>query len=566
MNMKIGARLTTNLAALLAFLLVICVVVGMQMARMNENTRRIVEERITLQNLANEGRAGTYFTALYLYRGIAEDSTQAMDADLALVEQQATRNTEIYKTLTTMLGNDPAGNDVMQRLLKVRKDYNVILHPAHVQMAAHEVGAAKATLLEASALQAQLLKAQTDVIDYERKAMDAAVAESQSAYHVALYTLWGLTAADVIVSMVLGWLLSRSIVNPLKEVVEGAEALADGDLTVRVGVDRKDEVGVLAKAVNKAVSQLAQVVGGVKKATESISSATNELASGNADLSQRTEEQAASLEETASSMEELTATVRQNAENAKQASTLASTASHVAQRGGDVVTQVVESMKGISDSSNKVADITGVIESIAFQTNILALNAAVEAARAGEQGRGFAVVASEVRSLAQRSATAAKEIKTLIQDSVAHVGHGSKLVADAGNTMSEIVQSVRRVTDIMNEISAASSEQTAGIEQVGRAVTQMDQVTQQNAALVEEASAAAHSMAEQARELRDAVATFKVDEDASGVVTSTRTSFATAAAGSHPVRAASVPVPVRVPAATFSAPAAPKGDSEWDSF
>lgn len=267
--------------------------------------------------------------------------------------------------------------------------------------------------------------------------------------------------------------------------------------------------------------QLTAIVQGIKRSSESIALAAGEIAQGNTDLSQRTEEQAASLEETASSMQQLTATVRQNADNAHQATVLAATASGIAQRGGEVVGHVVETMQGISASSNKVAEIIDVIEGIAFQTNILALNAAVEAARAGEQGRGFAVVAGEVRALAQRSATAAKEIKDLIGESVARVDAGSRLVGEAGNTISDVVESVKRVTDIMNEISSASEEQSTGIEQVNQAVTQMEQVTQQNAALVEEASAAAQSMARQAQSLREAVAVFKVDRAGSNADSST---------------------------------------------
>jgi methyl-accepting chemotaxis protein len=315
----------------------------------------------------------------------------------------------------------------------------------------------------------------------------------------------------LIVATVLCVIVRRSIVDPLQRVVHGAEALARGDLSIKVDVHRQDEVGAVAESLNRAITQLGGIVSGVKHASESISSASQQLAAGNTDLSQRTEQQAASLEETASSMEELTATVRQNADNAQQATTLATNASSIARRGGEEVERVVETMHEISGSSAKVAEIITVIEGIAFQTNILALNAAVEAARAGEQGRGFAVVAGEVRTLAQRSASAAKEIKQLIGESVQRVEVGSKLVEQAGDTIREVVQSVQRVTDIIGEISSASHEQRTGIEQVNQAVSQMDQVTQQNAALVEEASAAAHSMAEQAGTLRHAVAAFKVN-------------------------------------------------------
>jgi methyl-accepting chemotaxis protein len=285
--------------------------------------------------------------------------------------------------------------------------------------------------------------------------------------------------------------------------------VAEGNLTVQVKVRPGDTSSLLA-SLKGMVDRLSEIVGNVRGTTESIKTASREIAAGNADLSQRTEEQASSLEETASSMEELTSTVRQNAESARQANHLAANASDIAVKGGDVVGNVVHTMASISDSSKKIVDIISVIESIAFQTNILALNAAVEAARAGEQGRGFAVVAGEVRNLAQRSAAAAREIKALIDDSTGKVEVGSQQVAQAGTTMTEIVQAVKRVTDIMAEIAAASNEQNAGIEQVNQAITQMDEVTQQNAALVEEAAAAAEAMQEQAKALYEAVGIFRV--------------------------------------------------------
>jgi methyl-accepting chemotaxis protein len=299
----------------------------------------------------------------------------------------------------------------------------------------------------------------------------------------------------------------------LSEVAQVLQKVAEGDLTRRVEGDLQGKFAELKADTNKTVERLAQVIGQIRESSETINLASKEIAQGNADLSQRTEEQASSLEETASSMEELTSTVKQNAENARQANQLATGASEVAVKGGEVVRQVVDTMGGISTASRKIADIIGVIDGIAFQTNILALNAAVEAARAGEQGRGFAVVASEVRSLAQRSANAAKEIKGLIEDSVGRVDQGSRLVEQAGTTIQEVVESVKRVTDIMAEITAASQEQSSGIEQVNQAVTQMDEVTQQNAALVEQAAAAAESLQEQAGSLVQAVAVFRVGQE-----------------------------------------------------
>ena len=306
-------------------------------------------------------------------------------------------------------------------------------------------------------------------------------------------------------------IISNGIVKPLSETVQVAQKFAQGDLTVHINDMGKSELGQLNLALRNMQQSLVNLVRNIQSGSKQVANASAEIASGNHDLSARTESQASSLEETASSMEELGATVRQNADNARTANQLAQSASSVAVRGGEVVAQVVDTMKGINDSSRKISDIISVIDGIAFQTNILALNAAVEAARAGEQGRGFAVVAGEVRSLAQRSAEAAKEIKTLISASVERVEQGSKLVDEAGNTMQEVVASIRRVTDIMGEISAASTEQSLGVTQVGDAVTQMDQVTQQNAALVEEMAAAASSLKTQAEELLNTVNVLKVD-------------------------------------------------------
>jgi len=350
------------------------------------------------------------------------------------------------------------------------------------------------------------IKAEETALMGERTHAVTALASSMS------LTLIGGGSVAVLLAVVLAVWLARNITAPLAYAVGVAQRVAQGDLTMKVEVSSKDETGQLLDALRNMNSALLDIVTRVRSGTDTIATASSEISSGNQDLSSRTEQQAGALEETASSMEELTSTVKQNADNARTASQLAATASETAERGGDVVAQVVETMGAINASSRKIADIISVIDGIAFQTNILALNAAVEAARAGEQGRGFAVVAGEVRTLAQRSAGAAKEIKELIGNSVAQVDTGSRLVDLAGSTMQEVVGSVRRVTDLMNDIAAASDEQRTGIEQVNQAIVQMDQVTQQNAALVEEAAAAADAMQGQAHELATLVGTFRTGE------------------------------------------------------
>ena len=339
--------------------------------------------------------------------------------------------------------------------------------------------------------------------------------EAQTAATVSA-TQWALkigALACVVLGALLAWLVTRSVTRPILQAVDAAEAISDGDLASTVNVSGKDEAARMLQALAQMREKLAGIVADVRQNAESVAVASSQIAQGNNDLSARTEQQASALEETAASMEQLSSTVKQNADNARQGNQLAQSASSVAVKGGEVVGQVVETMKGINDASKKIADIISVIDGIAFQTNILALNAAVEAARAGEQGRGFAVVASEVRSLAGRSADAAREIKALITDSVERVAQGTALVDQAGKTMTEVVNSIRRVTDIMGEISSASTEQSAGVAQVGEAITQMDQATQQNAALVEQSAAAAESLKGQAQHLVGAVAVFKLADE-----------------------------------------------------
>ena len=390
-----------------------------------------------------------------------------------------------------------------------------------------------------------LVKLQLDVGKTE---YEAAIARYESAKLVAI----GLIAFSIAIGAAIGAWLVAGITRSMAQALRIANSVAAGNLTERIDIASNDEIGQLLQALQKMNDGLVDIVAEVRGGTDMIATASGQIAAGNQDLSSRTEQQASSLEETAASMEELTSTVKQNADNARQANVLAESASGVASKGGDVIAQVVDTMGETNDSSRKIVDIIGVIDGIAFQTNILALNAAVEAARAGEQGRGFAVVASEVRNLAQRSAAAAKEIKTLIGTSVERVDAGSKLVNEAGATMHEIVESVRRVTDIMGEISAASQEQTAGIDQINQAVAQMDQVTQQNAALVEEASAASEAMQDQAAKLALVVSVFKLD-----AVAAPRPALRQVASVARSVKAARAPV--------ASKPRAAVGD-EWEQF
>ena len=404
----------------------------------------------------------------------------------------------------------------------------------------------------------------------------AAAAQATTVYAQVKYAMLGLLAAALLLGFVLAWVITRQLLGQLGgepgTAADVAKAVAEGDLTTEIHLKAGDTDSLMAR-LQSMQQALTAAVTNVRQGSENVATASAEIAQGNQDLSNRTEQQASALEETAATMDELGSTVRNNADNAKQANQLALGASEVARKGGTVVGQVVETMKGINDSSRKIADIISVIDGIAFQTNILALNAAVEAARAGEQGRGFAVVASEVRSLAQRSADAAKEIKVLINASVERVAHGTALVDQAGKTMGEIVGAIKRVTDIVGEISSASAEQSSGVAQVGQAVTQMDKATQQNAALVEESAAAAESMKQQAQQLVEAVAVFKLrpGERSYGAATQAQAQAPEAPRTVErrgPNRAINV---ARLPAASKPAKAAPvtplaNGTDAWETF
>ncbi|HCM9254710.1 TPA: methyl-accepting chemotaxis protein [Enterobacter cloacae subsp. dissolvens] len=422
--------------------------------------------------------------------------------------KQAEKNWAAYETLP----RDPRQSDA--EAMEIKRNYD-IYHGALAELI-QLLGAGKINAFFDQPTQSYQDGFEKQYVNYllqNDKLYQMAVENSNSSYSQAIWVLISVLIV-VLVVIVAVWLgIKQALISPLTRLIDNIRHIASGDLVKRIEVEGANEMGELADSLRHMQSELVRTVGDVRNGANAIYSGASEIAMGNNDLSSRTEQQAASLEETAASMEQLTATVKQNAENARQASNLALSASETAQKGGKVVDNVVQTMRDIAGSSQKIADIISVIDGIAFQTNILALNAAVEAARAGEQGRGFAVVAGEVRNLAQRSAQAAREIKSLIEDSVGRVEVGSTLVESAGETMGEIVNAVTRVTDIMGEIASASDEQSRGIDQVGLAVAEMDRVTQQNASLVEESAAAAAALEEQASRLTQAVAVFRIQQE-----------------------------------------------------
>ena len=510
-DFRIGARLGSAFAALLVLMVAVIGSALWQLERIAE-AKTMMNETNHKSRLAKDWLQGIATNSV---RTIAKAKSsdpadeQRYDGEMKAVSAEVSK---VQKELEALVKSDK-GKALMAAVAEQRKHYSAIRDEAFRRKAAQGADAAFTAFVADKMMPAMkaYITSVEDVVAFQDQLFTDANSRIDAVYAEAWRLLVGLGLFALACGAVFGVLLTRGITRPLARAVGLAQQVAAGDLTARIEVSSRDEVGELLAALKRMNENLLKTVTEVRAGTETIVTASQQIASGNLDLSSRTEEQASSLEETASSMEELTSTVRQNADNAREANTLARSASEVAVRGGEVVSQVVVTMASINESSKKIGDIIAVIDGIAFQTNILALNAAVEAARAGEQGRGFAVVASEVRNLAQRSAAAAKEIRGLITDSVAKVDAGGQLVQQAGATMDEIVQGITRVTDIMSEIASASAEQTMGIEQVNAAITQMDDVTQQNAALVEEAAAAAASLEEQAATLSQLVSTFKVD-------------------------------------------------------
>ncbi|MFZ6800885.1 methyl-accepting chemotaxis protein [Undibacterium sp. Di24W] len=509
-NLKIGQKLGLSFVAIITLLLVISMVSLMGVNHFVDDLNLINKDRYPKIQLAHTIKDELNETARNLRNLLLLKDPEILKGEYANIEESSKVISASLDKLDTMITSEK-GRENLKNLTAVRGNF---LQARNRFLALTKEGKNEEALAllisEVRPVQLKYFEVLDQLIAYQQQLMAEAEGASEAYATSQRRTMIGVSALAIVLSMLFAVLITRAITRPLHTAVDLARRVADGDLTATVEVESKDEIGQLMLALNQMSESLINIVSQVRAGTDTIASGSSQIATGNLDLSTRTEEQASSLEETASSMEELTSTVKQNADNARQANKLASSASDVAVRGGGVVSQVVTTMGSINESSKKIVDIISVIDGIAFQTNILALNAAVEAARAGEQGRGFAVVASEVRTLAQRSAAAAKEIKFLIDDSVAKVAEGSRLVASAGSTMDEIVTSVQRVSDVISEITAASNEQTAGIEQINTAIVQMDEGIQQNASLVEEAAAAAETLQDQAHKLADVVSVFKL--------------------------------------------------------
>ncbi|SFL97650.1 methyl-accepting chemotaxis protein [Rugamonas rubra] len=581
-KMKVGTRLGLGFALVLVFLVAVTVVGIARMAQIQDRLDHVVGVNNVVTRLVLDMRTNVNdrITALRILTLMSDASD--MEKDMARIKELAGKYADTQKKLSDQFALESTPEE--KALLAQIKELDAAAVPAiakasELWMANQAMDATKVLIKEIRPVQTKWMTALDQLAALEEKLNAQVQTEAAEGFNSARTFMMILGALAVVISVAAAIVITRGLLKQLggepDYTASIAGAIANGDLSVVIDTDVSDKDSLLAE-MKEMRDSLVDIVGQVRTGTETIGTASREIAAGNIDLSSRTEQQASSLEKTASAMEELTSTVKQNADNAREANQLAATASDVARKGGAVVSQVVDTMSSIDASAKKIVDIIGVIDGIAFQTNILALNAAVEAARAGEQGRGFAVVASEVRNLAQRSAGAAKEIKMLIDDSVEKVGAGTKLVGQAGVTMDEVVASVARVTDIMSEIANASQEQSAGIEQVNVSIIEMDSMTQQNAALVEQAAAAAQSLQDQASELARVVSIFKLVEGEQRVVP------AVSAMASAPVRAIAPRAPVRKlgssvavrPAAKPAAKPAPRkaaasttaASDEWEEF
>jgi len=575
-KLKVASRLYIGFGLVLALLLGIALFSFTRMAVLNNNINFLVNDRYAKIALVDTVTNNVNLVARVVRNIALSDDEATSKQELARIVKAREENDATLKKLSDTIVT-PQGKEVMAALQRTTADYYAEQKNLLSLLTQNKLDEAKKLLFGAIRVkQSAMFDALKAMSDYQHAAMDKTVADSQDTYRHTTMLLFAVSAAAFILSLIAALLITRSIIRQLGGEPDYAMAIAsdiaNGNLATSITLRQGDQTSLMA-SIRVMRNRLAEIVGHVRTGTDTIATASNQIAMGNLDLSTRTEQQASSLEETASAMEELTSTVKQNADNARQANQLAASASEVAIAGGNVVGKVVETMGTIHESSKKIVDIISVIDGIAFQTNILALNAAVEAARAGEQGRGFAVVASEVRGLAQRSAAAAKEIKALIDSSVAQVDAGSRLVEQAGTTMTDVVNSVKRVTDIVGEISSASEEQSDGIEQINLAITQMDEVTQKNAALVEEAAAAAQSMQHQAGTLLEVVSIFKLgaEQNAAPKLTHQQRTVDITPAPRLPVPvvAKSVIKPAAKPAAkqdTKPVAIAQDSDASWEQF
>jgi methyl-accepting chemotaxis protein len=510
-NIRIGQRLAIGFGLVIALMILLASLALVRIQGLSHETTEIVDVTYPQTVTANRMKANLNEISRSMLSVLVMSDDEQIKGELANIAKfeglNVTLAAEVEKALT-----EEADKELLANLTKFRERSNKA-QKAFVEMiqAGQKEEALTKFLFSVRSMHTKYFEALEQLNTRQNALMEAAGARSVETARNTTVFIVGLAGAIVAVSLAVAFFATRSITRPLTRAVKLAKQVAAGDLSASIQSESQDETGELMRALEEMNHSLQRIVGDVRQGTVAIASASSEIASGNSDLSVRTEEQASSLAQTSSAMSELTRIVRQNADNANQANQLASAASNIASEGGQVVAQVVDTMGAIDASSRKIVDIISVIDGIAFQTNILALNAAVEAARAGEQGRGFAVVAGEVRTLAQRSASAAKEIKTLINESVEKVEQGSKLVSHAGSTMDNVVASVRRVSDIIGEITAASQSQSHGIENVTRSIQKMDGVTQQNAALVEQAAAAAESMQHQAQNLAAVVSVFKLE-------------------------------------------------------
>lgn len=510
-NIRIGARLAIGFGIILAILVAMVALSTYLNVQNKQHLRQGLGAADNKSVLVNTMKSAMLETGIAMRNIGLQSDLDAMKKEEAKVKAQSKRYEEA-RTKLQALGLTDTESKILSEIATLDNEVSASFKLAIQQVGAFNSEAAAKTIAEKiDPLSQRSLLELHKLVEIQQAASRAIMDQSAASDNELMMIMLACSVAALVMGSLCAYVITHSITLPLHDAIGVAFQVAKGDLTAKVNATGKDEVCDLLHALQDMIEGLIRTVSEVRAGTDTITVASREIASGNADLSSRTEAQASSLEETASSMEELTQTVKENADNARQANQLAFSASAVASKGGDVVSQVVQTMGAIKERSNKIVDIIGVIDGIAFQTNILALNAAVEAARAGEQGRGFAVVASEVRSLAQRSASAAKEIKTLIGDSVEKVDLGAQLVEEAGQTMNLIVTSVKQVADIMGEITMATQTQSAGIGEINDAISQMDEMTQQNAALVEEAAAAAESMEEQAHILHEAVSAFKLN-------------------------------------------------------